>query len=144
MAKKSPKKTPHRRSLDLSRRKNVLGDPARLKQLLNLVKGLPETGVELAGEQHLTFKVRKKTFAWYLDSHHDDGVVALWAKNTRQRQAELIASGPKRYFYPQYVGPSGWVGLRLDQRELDWGEVTALLIEAYRLQAPKKLAAEVG
>jgi len=144
MAKNAAKKKPHQKSTDISRRKNVLGDPNRLKQLLNLVQGLPEATVELAGEQHLSFKIRKKTFAWYLDSHHDDGVVALWAKNTRKRQAELIASGPRRYFYPQYVGVSGWVGLRLDQNEIDWGEVTALLIEAYRLQAPKSLAAEVG
>jgi hypothetical protein len=136
------KKRPAPKSI--SHRKNVLGDPARLKQLLHLMKGLPEVVVELAGEQHLAFKIRKKTFAWYLDSHHDDGIVCLCAKNTRVRQGELIAAHGQRYFYPQYVGPSGWVGLRLDQPELDWGEVTAILIEAYRLQAPKKLAEEVG
>jgi phosphoribosylglycinamide formyltransferase-1 len=138
MPKKQPAPKP------ISKRKNVLGDPVRLKKLLELAKGLPEVVIELAGEQHLALKVRKKTFAWYLDSHHDDGIVCLCAKNTRARQGELIAAHGKRYFYPPYVGPSGWVSLRLDQPELDWGEVTALLIEAYRLQAPKRLAEEIG
>jgi hypothetical protein len=125
-------------------RKNVLGDPQRLQQLLDLTKGFPELQVELAGEQHLAFKIRKKTLAWYLDSHHDDGIVCLCAKNTKTRQQELIAQHPDRYFYPQYVGPSGWVALRLDQAEVAWNEVLDLLVTAYRLQAPKKLAEQLG
>lgn len=126
----------------VTQRQNVLGDPQRLRQLLKLVEALPEATSELAGTQHLAFKIRKKTFAWYLDSHHDDGIVCVCAKNTLLRQAELIAAGPKRYFIPQYVGHTGWVGLRLDQPEVDWEEVGALLMEAYRLQAPKRLLDE--
>jgi phosphoribosylglycinamide formyltransferase-1 len=125
-------------------RKNVLGDLRRLKKLLELTQGFPELVVELAGEQHLAFKVRKKTLAWYLDSHHDDGIVCLCAKSTKARQQELIAQNPGRYFYPQYVGPSGWVSLRLDQPRVEWPEVLDLLVTAYRLQAPKKLSAELG
>ena len=127
-----------------AKRKNVLGDPARLKKLLKLVDGLPEVTVELAGEQHLAFKIRKKTFAWFLDSHHDDGIVCLCAKNKGPRQQELIAQHPDRFFYPQYVGPAGWVALRLDQPTIDWGEALDLLLTAYRLQAPKRLAEQLG
>jgi phosphoribosylglycinamide formyltransferase-1 len=137
MAKKQPASKP------ISKRKNVLGDPARLKKLLQLAESLPEVVVELVGEQHLAFKVRKKTLAWYLDSHHGDGIVCLCAKSTLARQAELVAAHPDRYLVPAYVGHQGWVSLRLDQPDLDWGEVTALLLAAYRMQAPKKLVDEI-
>jgi len=38
-----------------------------------------------------------------------------------------------------YVGPKGWIGMRLDGRT-DWNEVTKLLKQSYRLIAPRKLA----
>ena len=40
---------------------------------------------------------------------------------------------------PPYVGPKGWVGLYIDLADVDWGEVTELLGDAYRLAAPKTL-----
>ena len=39
-----------------------------------------------------------------------------------------------------YVGPSGWVGVWLDER-VDWDELTDLLRDSYTLIAPKRLAA---
>lgn len=149
MAKKSQAKckagvNSHLRSSSIAQRKNVLGDLQRLRQLLELAAGFPELKVELAGEQHLKFSVRGKGLAWYLDDHHGDGIVCLCAKNTKQRQQELIKLHPDRYFYPAYVGPSGWVGLRLDQAEIRWPEALDLLVQAYRLQAPKKLADQLG
>jgi hypothetical protein len=128
----------------LPARKNVLADPKRVAKLLEFVASLPEVRVELAGEQHLKFTVRKKSLAYFCDDHHGDGIVAVWAKSTRLRQQELVTQFPKRFFVPPYVGPSGWVGLRLDQRAVDWGEVAQLLISAYRLQAPRKLADQIG
>ncbi len=44
---------------------------------------------------------------------------------------------------PPYVGPRGWVGLRLDGPSPDWQEAEGVLVESYLLTAPKKLAAEV-
>jgi len=35
------------------------------------------------------------------------------------------------------VGPSGWVGVRLD-RDIDWEVVAGLLEEGYRTVAPKR------
>ncbi len=39
---------------------------------------------------------------------------------------------------PPYVGPRGWVGLRLDV-DLDWDEVAVVMEESWRLTAPKRL-----
>ena len=55
----------------------------------------------------------------------------------------LSKSNPERYFVPAYVGPRGWVALRLDVGEIDWDEVTELVADSYRRIAPKRLAALV-
>lgn len=45
-----------------------------------------------------------------------------------------------RFFYPAYMGPSGWLGLDLAAKQkIDWGEVGELVDASYRLVAPKKL-----
>ena len=46
---------------------------------------------------------------------------------------------------PKYVGPKGWVGVRLDLRAApDWDEMAEMIAESYCLTAPKRLAALVG
>jgi hypothetical protein len=115
----------------------VLGDPERLSRLLEICHNLPE--VVVSGDQHLAFCIGKKTFAYYQDDHHGDGVVCINCKSTHERQRELVSRFPDRYLVPAYTGPRGWVALRLDLPEVDWKEVRSLLIEAYRLQAPRRL-----
>lgn len=55
-------------------------------------------------------------------------------------QQALVASNPKRFFVPAYVGSKGWVGVYLEGA-VDWAEVTELVEESYRLTAPKRLVA---
>ena len=121
--------------------KRVLGDKGRLAQLLGISEALPE--IDVSGDQHLTFRIRKKVFAYYLDDHHGDGLVSISCKSTRDRQAELVGRHPDRYYVPDYVGPRGWVALRLDLPEVDWDEVAALVFAAYCIQAPRRLAEQV-
>jgi predicted DNA-binding protein (MmcQ/YjbR family) len=52
-----------------------------------------------------------------------------------------VASDPERFYLPSYVGPKGWVSLRLDFGSVDWDEVAELVLDSYRLVAPKRLAA---
>ena len=42
-----------------------------------------------------------------------------------------------RVYVPAYWGPSGWIGLDLDD-DTDWAEVEELLEESFRLTAPKR------
>jgi predicted DNA-binding protein (MmcQ/YjbR family) len=44
-----------------------------------------------------------------------------------------------RFYYPAYMGPSGWLGLDFTAVGLDWDEVRELVDASYRLVAPKKL-----
>jgi hypothetical protein len=61
-------------------------------------------------------------------------------------QEELIAEDPARFFRPPYVGHRGWIGVRLEGDGLpepDWDELAEIVRDAYRLVAPKTLAAQV-
>jgi hypothetical protein len=116
---------------------------AQTKDLLGRLRkvclSLPEAReVEAWGEP--TFRVRKKMFAMYAaaGNHHGGGRPAAWIKAAAENQAELVRLAPERYFVPPYVGPSGWVGVWLDN-DADWKDVEELLRDAYRLIAPKRL-----
>ena len=112
-----------------------------LTRLRKLCLALPEAHeVEAWGEP--TFRVRNKLFAMYAgaDNHHGNGRAAVWIKATPENQAFMVRAAPDRFFVPPYVGPSGWVGVRLDGA-VDWAEVAELLHDAYRLTAPKRLRA---
>ena len=90
-----------------------------------------------------TFFIRdKKTFVTFHDNHHGDGILGIWAAAPPGAQEALIASDPKRYYRPAYVGHRGWVGMRLEG-EVNWDEVDGIIEDAYRVVAPKTLVAEL-
>src|SRR6476620_1697682 len=45
----------------------------------------------------------------------------------------------RRFFFPAYLGPSGWLGLNLEATKVDRNEVTELIDASFRLIAPKNL-----
>ena len=116
------------------RRRNVL------PRLRKLCLSLPEAHeVEAWGEP--TFRVKNKLFAMYAANGHDgEGRNAIWCKATAVNQRLMVEAAPDRFFVPPYVGPSGWVGVYLDV-DVDWKELEDLLWDAWRMTAPKKLAA---
>ena len=93
--------------------------------------------------QHADFRVRNKVFAYYLDNHHGDGIVAVTCRTARGEHRDWVAWNPAKFYLPAYLGPRGWVALRIDLGEIDWTEVTEFVIESYRLIAPRRLAAQV-
>jgi hypothetical protein len=118
------------------------GEDPRLVRLTEICLAFPEAVCERHG-LHATFRVRKKAFVYYLDDHHGDGIVGVCFKVALGENKDLIELDPSRFFLPAYIGPSGWVGLRLDVDEIDWEEVAELALASYRHYAPKKLAALV-
>jgi hypothetical protein len=50
-------------------------DP-RLTRLTEVVLALPEATRKIYGS-HAQFLVKKKTFAYFLDNHHGDGIVSV-------------------------------------------------------------------
>jgi hypothetical protein len=113
-----------------------------LARLTKLALAFPEAKREIHGS-HASFLIRKKTFAYFLNNHHGDGIVAITCKVLPGENAALAAAQPKRYYLPAYIGSRGWVALRLDLGKIDWSEVGELLFGSYLLTAPKRVAAMV-
>ena len=103
---------------------------------------LPET-TERTSHSAPTFFVRKKTFVYFWDNHHDDGRVAIWASAPPGVQDDVVESEPDWFFRPPYVGHRGWIGYRLDQGPVDQDELAAIVTDAYRNVAPKTLVAQL-
>jgi len=110
-----------------------------LPRLRRLCLALPETTERLSHGEPTWFVRDRTTFVMFADHHHDDRV-ACWLAARAGAQAALIAEDPARYFRPPYVGGRGWVGVWLD-RTVDWDAITDLVVDAYRMVAPKRLVA---
>ena len=109
---------------------------ARVRQICT---AFPEV-TERSSHGAPSFFVRgKRTLAMFMHDHHGDGILGLWCPAFPGVQDELVEAEPDRFYRPPYVGPSGWVGVRLD-RDVDWDEVAGILADSYRKVAPKSLA----
>ena len=107
-------------------------------QLRLMCLALPDA-VEKAMRRGPTYRILDKIFAM---DRERDGTASVWCKAPPGSQAVLIGADPGRFFVPPYVGPKGWVGIRLDG-DPDWKEVAALVRRSYRLIAPRRFAALV-
>ena len=117
-------------------------DPDVLEaRMREICMALPEVTEKDGGRA--AWQVRTKSFVMFMDKHHGDGRVGIWAKATHETQDMLVHTSPETFYVPPYMGPSGWVGMRLDLPETDWETAANLARDAYRLAAPKRLAASV-
>lgn len=95
---------------------------------------LPGTYEKLSHGTPCFFIEKKRQFCSFLDNHHGDGRVAVWLAARPGIQEMLLAEDPEVYFRPPYVGPSGWIGVRLD-RGLDWAIVEDHVVAAHEFAA---------
>jgi hypothetical protein len=117
-------------------------EDSRLTRLVQMALTLPEVAHQIKGS-HAQFVVRKKTFAYFLDNHHGDGIVAIVCKVLPGDNKALVEVQPARFYLPAYIASKGWVALRLDVGKVDWDEVKDLLSGSYAMIAPKRLAERV-
>ena len=117
-------------------------EDSRLTRVTEIALALPEVTRQIYGS-HAQFLVRKKTFSYFLDNHHGDGIVAVTGKVLPGDNKALVEAQPDRFYLPAYVASRGWVALRLDVGKIDWEEVRELLHGSYMLVAPKRLADRV-
>jgi predicted DNA-binding protein (MmcQ/YjbR family) len=112
----------------------------RLRQLSAMCLALPEAERTNCGA-HADFRVRGKIFAYFLRNHGGDGITAACFKTRLGEHIDHIKKAPGRFYLPRFIGRRGWLGLRLDQGEINWDEVRALASLSYELAAPKSLRA---
>ncbi|MFB4305286.1 MmcQ/YjbR family DNA-binding protein [Actinomadura sp. GTD37] len=104
---------------------------------LEVAHGLPEVAENESFGGMTSFRVRGKSFG-YLNEAEETAML----KATRDEQAALVAEAPD-VFSPSWAsGRFAWVNVNL--REVDADELAELTTEAWRLSAPKRLAAAQG
>jgi hypothetical protein len=126
----------------VAKNKHSPEDP-RLTRVSKICLALPEATRQDQGD-HASFLIRKRPFAYFLNNHHGDGIVSIACKALPGDNSALVATQPDRFYLPAYIGPRGWVALRLDVGNPDWQEVSELVTGSYCLIAPKRLAASVA
>ena len=107
-----------------------------LAKVRKLCLALPEA-FEREAWKAPTFRVKKGVFVMFVNNHHGDGRLAIWCNAPEGAQESLVEADPDRFFRPPYVGPGGWLGVRLD-RGLEWSEVGAIIEQAYRTTAARR------
>jgi hypothetical protein len=113
------------------------------ERLRELCFAMPEVSERLShGSPSFFIREKRVLCSFHPGGHHAGGFTSIWVPAQLGVQAELIEDEPERFYRPQYVGPSGWVGVRLDG-DVEWDEIDAMLREAYRLKAPKTLARQL-
>jgi hypothetical protein len=99
-----------------------------------IAMALPEADEIVTWETDITFRVRHKIFAI-----GGEGSTSVSIKATPATQADLIDQAPETFHPSAYVGRFGWVTADLER--IDDDLLRTLLLEAWRLTAPKRLAA---
>jgi phosphoribosylglycinamide formyltransferase-1 len=81
-----------------------------------------------------------KLFAIIADQHHGEDAVGLLVKASGpDEMTGLIEAQPDIYYWPKYYGASGWLGLKLNRRDVDWVQVEEWLQRSWRACAPPRL-----
>jgi hypothetical protein len=110
-----------------------------LTRIRRICLALPDATEKIAWGSP-TFRVRDRIFVMFVNDHHGDGRVAIWCNADRDAQVAIVEADPRRFFVPPYVGPRGWIGIRLDRRP-NWAVVSALIEAGHRRVLPRRRAA---
>ncbi len=107
-------------------------------RLLSIVLKLPGAYEDRPwGSVHC--KVDGKIFVGW--GRMDDGEMSMGIRVDKALQPMLVAND-KRFTIAKYVGQHGGVDMRLGPKP-DWAEVENLIVESYRIIAPKKRLREL-
>jgi hypothetical protein len=107
---------------------------ATFEDVRRIALGLPEAAEILTWETDATFRVRNKIFAISAE-----GATHVSIKSTPFVQEDLIDRDPETFARAAHVGRFGWVQVNLER--IDAVELESLLRQAWRMTAPRKLAA---
>ena len=83
-----------------------------------------------------SWRTKKTMFTWIRESPE---ALVVWVDSVEDKEA-LIASDPKKFFTTEHYDDHPIVLVNLDEIDID--EVAELLVDSWRLRAPKKLVNE--
>ena len=114
--------------------------PADLERLRGIALDLPETAERLSHGSPGFYIEKGRFFAYIWHDHHGDGETAVMVKCAdREEQAMLVEADPGLYYVPPYLGPSGWVAMRVGGPDTDWERIGDRVARSWELVAPRRL-----
>lgn len=102
-----------------------------LARVTAICDALPEARFKVSHGAPSWFAGKGRQYCAYRCNAYSDFRPVIWCPAADGVQDELCRTEAARFFAPPYVGPSGWIGMRLDV-ETDWDEVAAVIADAYR------------
>ncbi len=116
-------------------------DPSvELQKVRAICLALPESDERLSHGSPGFFITKGKFFAYFWHDHHGDGETIVIVKTSGfEEQAMLIEADPDAYYAPPYMGPSGWIAIRLDRPDTDWERVADRIAASWAMIAPRRL-----
>jgi predicted DNA-binding protein (MmcQ/YjbR family) len=127
----------------MAKRLSASAAQQRFRKLEAICLALPDAEQTISGD-HATYRVRGKVFAYFLNDHHGDGIVSVCVKSELGENVDRARLDPDRFYLPDYIGPRGWFGMRLDRGRVDWREVAEIVERSFRLSAPKTVLRKLG
>lgn len=118
-------------------------DDPFLARVDEIARGFPEVRLKVSHGRPAFYT--QKVFVYYGGSIKVDGAYVRHDRSVVFRpegDEGLALLEDPRVYVPAYLGPSGWLGLDLDERT-DWTEVAELVECSYRLTAPRALVREL-
>lgn len=115
-------------------------DDPGLADLRRIALGFPEASEKISHGRPVF--CAPKMFAIYSGSAKIDGTMVRYPHSllVKVEESERRAlEQDNRFFYPMYLGPSGWLGLDFDAAQVDWNEVGELVDASFRLTASSRL-----
>ena len=91
----------------------------------------------------------KRPICYFHDHHGGDDRVTIWCPAPPGAAEELTEADPERFFRPlpsRSGAFAGWLGVVLEPPPaggVDWAEVAAIIVEAFRTVAPRRLRTEL-
>lgn len=81
-----------------------------------------------------------KLFAIIADRHHGEDAIGLLVKASGSDEMNgLIEAQPEVYYWPKYYGANGWLGIKINRRDVDWEQVGDWLARSWEAAAPRRL-----
>lgn len=111
-------------------------DTTALERVRALCQRYPET-IEKISHGEPTFFAKKKVFVMFAGNEYKTEPVSVWVPAPAGLQEELIDAEPDTFYKPPYVGPRGWIGIRLEHIN-DEG-LAHYIHQAWLMVAPKTL-----
>lgn len=122
---------------ELKKTRSILKNPR--EQIVDIVEGFSEVLVTSAESANLKLEVRGVLFAQYLENQDSNGRLAINCKAKPGIAFDFVDQNPVLFHIPKHLGKKGWLGIWVDQPNVNWSEIKAILFDAYRIVAPKSL-----